>query len=491
MLLMFLRYFFLNMSCFYSYCKIINCKNRLIHLSLILVNALNSIITITICNDATSRILTTIVLGFIMLTTVTFSSPVLSCRITIVSFCISYILLILSSIPICFIFSFTYKMNSPYYSIFIYLGVGILQVLLSYFSFKSKRMRNGILLLAKHYSINIGIIFSCILIAYILYESQNPNTHFLYRISAILLILFLSLVCLYYWRHRITQTYREKLRLANEKSLEYEIATLKTEITTLQADNQHLKQIVHKDNKLVPAMETTVMDFLQSSGTLSAEELSARGSELSTALHEMALQRKGILDSLSPNNCGLPTCGLHTVDGLLAYMEKRAKEYNINYKVKIDDNVKDLISTSISEEDLRHLLGDLIENALIATRYSDSPGKISIHLGNLQNRFLLEISDSGIPFTPETYQHLGHEQHTTHNDDGGSGIGLMDIWKIKKKYRASLQIYEHKPSTDIFSKKISFVFDRKNHFLIQTYRDKELQSALTRGDAHVFPYEAD
>ena len=103
----------------------------------------------------------------------------------------------------------------------------------------------------------------------------------------------------------------------------------------------------------------------------------------------------------------------------------------------------------------------------------------------------MEILDSGIAFTPETYQHFGNKQYTTHQESGGSGIGLMDIWKIKRKYKASLHIYEYPANMNIYTKKIAFVFDRKNHFLIQTYRDRELLASLTRGDIHIFPYETE
>ena len=154
-----------------------------------------------------------------------------------------------------------------------------------------------------------------------------------------------------------------------------------------------------------------------------------------------------------------------------------------------NENIKELAINAISEENLLHLLGDLIDNAIIAVKHTNKAKTILIHLAQLQNHFLLEISDSGIPFSLETYQHFGNEQHTTHSVDGGSGIGLMDIWKLKKKYKTSLHIYEYPDDTSIYTKKISFVFDKKNHFLLQTYRYKEVAQNLTRGDLYVFPYK--
>ena len=300
----------------------------------------------------------------------------------------------------------------------------------------------------------------------------------------------LSLLLIRWWNHRITQTYKEKLRLANQKSLEDELTAKLIEIETLKADNERLAKIIHKDNKLIPAMHMAVTDFLENIDKLPSEELSTRGQELNAQLYKMAQDRQGILTETHSKTNTLPQTGIHTVDGVLSYMETRATNENITYKLHIGENIKELILNSVSEEDLCHLLSDLIENAIIATRYSSKDKQMKIHLGTLNNKFLLEISDSGKEFDIETYQHFGYEKHTTHAEHGGSGIGLMDIWNIKKNNKISLQIYEYPPDSSAYTKKLSFVFDRKNHFLMQTYRCKEIISTLTRGDLYVFPYES-
>jgi len=405
----------------------------------------------------------------------------------IISLSISLVMYTLSGTIVGLIFLAKYKSAYQVPFLYTYLYTGFLQTLLTYLCIHIRRFINGIHTLIFTGNTRIGITFSYIVIINTLIFSIYPENTPIPIQSLLLLLLFLfSILLLYYWQHRITQTYRERLILANEKSLEDEIANLNSEKVALQTDNQRLTQIVHKDNKLVPAMEATVLEFLQSANTLSAEELTVRGNELSAALHEMAMERKGILTSLSPRGNHLPSLGLLSVDGLLSYMENRAKENSINYRVKIADNIKELSLRTIREEDLRHLLSDLIENAIIAVKCSTLPGHISIHFGTLQDNLLIEISDNGIPFTVETYQHFGYEQCSTHTDTGGTGTGLMDIWSLKKKYKASLYIYEYASGTNVYTKKISFLFDGKNHFLLKTYRDKEIKNTLIRGDLHVF-----
>ena len=63
----------------------------------------------------------------------------------------------------------------------------------------------------------------------------------------------------------------------------------------------------------------------------------------------------------------------------------------------------------------------------------------------------------------------------------------MDIWKLKKKYRASLVITEYAPGTYSYTKQISLIFDAKKHYIIQTYRKHELGQIRFRDDLYIFP----
>ena len=495
MIALFIRYFFISLCSTYFFFKLIptHSKNSF-YCPIYITYLLSTSISIMFMNksNASIRILF-IFLCFLFYSSFASKSKLSFSYVTsIIAFCLSYIMLLFSciihSIPLLLIYD---SASLVPYDIFD-LSIGILQLLLSFGLLRSDRLLNGISLLIKTHLSIIGYIFSTLIIICVIAISNSKGTEITNKAYLLFITYIAILLLLYYWQHRITQTYLERLRIVNEKSLEDEFTSLKEEITSLKADNHRLTQIVHKDNKLVPAMETTVLEFLQSAKALSTEELFTRGNELSKTLQEMAKERKGILTSLSSTNNSTPSSGLIAIDGLLSYMEKRAAESNINYKVKMDDNIKELILTALNEDNLRHLLSDLIENAIIATNYSELPKHISIHLGSLQDKFLLEISDSGIPFNPETYQHFGYEHCSTHQEDGGTGTGLLDIWSIKKKYKASLYIYEYElTSNNIYTKKISFLFDGKNHFLLKTYRDKEIKNSLIRGDLHVFPNEVE
>ena len=66
-----------------------------------------------------------------------------------------------------------------------------------------------------------------------------------------------------WWRFRITRDYREKLRQAELKALQNELIEKDNRIRELEENNDSLAKIIHKDNKLIPAMELAVCEYLE------------------------------------------------------------------------------------------------------------------------------------------------------------------------------------------------------------------------------------
>lgn len=483
-----IKYTFYSFSCSYIYLKIVKKKYSVRrYFFLICCILLSSLLSFLISkHNIYFAFLALFISLYVSITKCTATSYNLSLNSILIAFGLSFSIYSFSGILIGIVFFAIYRNSNMVPYTYTDVPVGLIQFIIVFFLFRIKRFQNGVSLLLHSYKIPSLTAFSLILIAYTLLIFVNKVASRPIRFTILILLLFISFTLLLLWRHRITQTYREKLRLANEKSLEDELNKHKETIANLEADNARLSQIVHKDNKIILAMLTAVTEHLENATNATPDEQIIRGKELSAQLHDMANERQGILNTQSKLPNALPKSGLHTVDGMLSFMETRAKETGITYKLQLEENIKELAGKSIDEADLLHLLGDLIDNALIATEHTNNQKEILIHLGSLQGHFLLEISDSGIPFSLETYQHFGNEQHTTHSEDGGSGIGLMDIWKLKKKYKASLHIYEYEDVEGIYTKKLAFIFDRKNHFLLQTPRYKEATYALTRGDLYIF-----
>ena len=137
------------------------------------------------------------------------------------------------------------------------------------------------------------------------------------------------------------------------------------------------------------------------------------------------------------------------------------------------------------EEQVSHILADLLQNAIMATKTSIRR-EISVVLVSNANAPSIQIADTGMPFPPVVLDAMGQEPCSQHLQDGGSGIVLMDIWALKNTARATLLIEEF-PDGAAFTKRIHLIFDKKNRFLIMSPRKDDLSSLLHRPDVLLLP----
>lgn len=317
---------------------------------------------------------------------------------------------------------------------------------------------------------------------------ENYPMYITYGIILPLATFLLAILLFAWWRRMITKSYIEKIRKLERQSLYDELAEKAATIQKLREDNQALARILHKDNKLIPAMENAVTEFLLCRTSAELSEAKIYGEKLVAELQFMFQDRKGIMDDYHSQNVCLTQTGTVAVDAMLAYMQKKAASKQVVFTCKHTPAAMGHLLTRISPEDLSHLLSDLLENALNAMSDTNG-GKLQVVLGKLEKDAYISVADTGTSFDIETLQLLGIQQHTTHADTGGSGIGLMDIWKLKKKYRASIQIQEFESQQNAYTKKITLFFNNKNHYVIQSYRHKEIINTQTRGDLYVIPAE--
>lgn len=147
-------------------------------------------------------------------------------------------------------------------------------------------------------------------------------------------------------------------------------------------------------------------------------------------------------------------------------MLNKAKGNGIKFDVTVSGSVRYLVENIISVSDLRTLLADLIENAIIATK-DCFKREILVSLGVCEGYYLAEVFDSGRLFEKEPLINFGLKKTTTHADTGGSGIGLMTTSEILSNYQASLVIEEFPDQFNIFSKKVSVRFDNFSQYIVK------------------------
>ena len=482
-----IKFFFLYAMSFYIFFELSNIKIGIrtyiqILACTILLSTLTSYIVIIF---STSYFLGMLVLFLASLYVLNRKQHTFSIFYGLISVGLSYIIFAILALSVTLILFIFLNTAIAHYITHIAFVTGLLSILAIYLLLRNKRFKKSLYLICNNnhiymYAFVCSVLLLIILIAQAKMQDNGNNGIYLLVFFSIMFIL------LHIVRREVQKYYLAKLKKLELESLRQELAEKDAMIQKLKDSNDHLAHLVHQDNKLIPAMESAVQHYLTDAASTPETQL-AKGQALAQELQKLAEDRQGNLTSYHSLR-DLPHTGHAGVDAMLSHMQERALAQNIEYKLQIAADFSTSIDNQISEADLVHLLSDLIENAIIATKTCEHR-EIFISLGMPNGVPSIEVRDSGTPFSPSVYQDFGIEKHSTHLDDGGSGIGLMDIWSLKKNYAASLHIHEYAPKTAPFTKRITLLFDRKNHYLIRTFRPQEILKCRARTDMYVLPLE--
>lgn len=344
--------------------------------------------------------------------------------------------------------------------------------------FKIPRFKNGFSFLQQQESSGIGLIISglLIIIATLLFQ---------YDLDDLMLTLLIggAAICIagvtIWWRVELTKLYRLR---QNEKTID-EFQTLLSEkdaqLQKLAAGNEFQGKIIHRDNKLIPAMYNTVAAFLAGAAESLPTEQKTEGARLLQQLSELAQERTGILIQHQKAHKVLPETGIGLIDDILSYFLQRASDNEIRFDVRLSCDVRAAIEPIITVSKLETLIADLVENAIIATSHSRHR-QILISFEISSGAFMLTVQDSGASFDAETLLTLGLKQVTTHGHEGGSGVGYMTVFEILQETQASLIIEELVPSLSGFSKAVRIRFDGRYGYQIRSPRAGVLAPSISR-----------
>lgn len=325
----------------------------------------------------------------------------------------------------------------------------VLSAIISFYFFRLKRLRKGFVFLENRKAIQIGIIFS---IAIILSRSLLDT---LFNLLVVVNICTIGLY--YWWQNQTTNLYIQHL-------MERDMKERDEEIQKLIISNEFLAKTIHRDNKLIPSLYQAVQTFMMQE-TL-PDDVKQQGRVLMRELDDMMQDRREMLYEIQESYVQMPTTGIDLIDYLLQHMYRKARQENISFIVKVDNQLTTIVDTLITKQQLEVMLADLIENARIAVSYVQNK-KIGLLFKEVDGCFEITICDTGIPFKQDTLQHLGKKKITTHADTNGSGIGYLTIFEILETVNASIRIYEYK-KVNVYTKSIKICFDNKHEYLVFT-----------------------
>lgn len=423
--------------------------------------------------------------------------------VTILSVAISYMLFVVSGLLTVLI---TLFMNSRVYNEYCQLICFLIQMCVMPIPFIPLRTKRGMQFINKRGYAFFLIFLSFIVLIISFFINKEIGDITVYLIYVVL-ILIISILFMIGWRTSITRHYLERLSLRNIDSLNNELDEKNALIKRLIEDKDRIEKLNHKNYKLVPAMQGAVMHYLTGvkeymdivaqtpafnemtatgEGALTGDKLNGfidEGNRLIEELKKMSSEWTEFVNNENlTGDKEISSCGIPRVDYILSYMHDRSLKEGFSLKIDIEQSVDKLTEKIISEEDVATLVADLIENAIIATRHNNRED-ILVRLGVMKKEFILEVYDSGTPFDKDVLAKYGKEKITTHADDNGSGIGMMQTYEILGKCGASLYIDELSEESGLYTKRISIVFNKKNQYVLYTKRsDDEIAYLHKRSD---------
>lgn len=348
--------------------------------------------------------------------------------------------------------------------------VGACHLILSFLVLKNRKLRSY--LTPNVYSTSyqvftfVSVVFLFVMSLFNLQSYQDE--------LSILTILFSLIICLFllfFWFKHINSTYKNHVINRNIEILENSIDELEKENLVLKEQNVKLAEIIHRDNKILPALREAVATLIESKQSKSVVALESH-------LIDLSEERNDLIADYKETFTSLPTTGNLSVDAAIKFLNTKAQKENATFLFHTDGNVES-ICNKIPLTELVGLICDLGENAIISTRESASK-KIYVSLVSSEESSCIEFYDSGEEFSAKALEFFGKRRYTTHKSTGGSGIGLMSIYALMEKYKFSFELNE----TNVYpySKAIKITFDNCKQIIINSNRQEIIDLAKERED---------
>lgn len=339
------------------------------------------------------------------------------------------------------------------------LVMQVIQIVLLWLVLRSRRVRSGLVNIVKLGASDVGIYISVMIMLFItlfgvMYKHKVSDI----TSTVILIDMVGCIVLILFWvRYQIKASYIHNVMSDEVELLKKSLVQKDELISRLQEDNDRLAGIIHKDNKLIPAMVASVRQYTSDISKSGDFDSAVKAVGIAEQLERIYGERNEALSNYELNRGELPSTGVVSVDAVLFYMAQKANKNGIKFRLDTSEDVKDILDGVVDKHEFNTILADLVENAIIAAKDSDGKAvlvSISCNEGNI----LLSVSDSGAELNEAVLRDMGIRKITTHADNGGSGTGLMNLFAVLKKYRASFLIKHHEAHSD-YTKSLIVTFD--------------------------------
>lgn len=366
--------------------------------------------------------------------------------------------------------------------LFIVSIFSVLMILLTLLIFKIKKIKKRIVPITND-DVYEKLLFISVLSIFGMTLTFTTDREATFLEIGFIFISFCFLSIILGWRKMTANSYRKNILDRNVEVLEYSAREYNAERERLAEQNRELAKIIHRDNKLLPAMELSVRSLLERY----PDDKQAK--ELLQGLNKLFAERANAVESFRSEATILQTSGDVTIDSVLGFLNAKAADYKVEFTAEAEEGAVEFFREQFKElTDFNAILCDLGENALIAAKHVEN-GKVKAVLDYAGGIATLKLYDNGALFDEKVIAEMGRTEITTHKNDGGSGIGLVTAFKILKKYSASICIDEvladDACKADGYAKCIVIRADGNGLRVIKTSRDSVKKIAASRSDLTV------
>lgn len=364
------------------------------------------------------------------------------------------------AITMCFFIEMIININNDYAELFI---IAIIHIIILFCIFRIKKFKYGIPFFRENsnneyrdllmLNISVVILFSIIVMS-------NSSDQMASTVGVE--IIFSAIIMFITIKKSLNLYYKQKMLIKELEETKTELNSKNKEIEELEKENLTFKKRSHTLIHQQKSLEYKIQQIMMQT-EISKEQTGDIKARLEKIAEEIYKEKE---------NIELDKTGITEIDDILKYMQSECNKNKIEFILKIEGNIHQMINNAVSKEELEILLADHIKNAIIAINHTDNINRtIMVKLGKIDSIYSINIYDTGAEFEPETLDNLGKKPSTTHAEEGGTGMGFMNTFETLEKYKASLTIEEYnKPSKDNYTKLISIKFDNKNQFKIKSYR---------------------
>lgn len=379
---------------------------------------------------------------------------------TIMSYGVAYLFVVLASSCYALLRGLLgYRTGSM--TLLSYAVIGMIQFGMTFGLFQFPRLRNGLPFLDSARYGDLGVYVCICILTVVSFNSEKTPT-----IAIVLLGLSVfGLTLWFWWRSRMMGEYVRRTRLRERKELQDTISGQQEEIDALKKENEAFSKIIHKDNKLLPAMELAVHQAMYTiTHSDDAEERTRAGEDILRQLDAVSAERAGIVRNYEHSAANLPATGILVLDSLFSYMLWKAKAAKIGFDLRVVGPVSERLPEAIAPQDAATLLADLTENAIIATSSAGGERRVLAELDCGGTYCVINVYDTAGAIPEEVVKNWGVQRTTTHADTGGSGIGLMTANELCRRYHAGFSVVYLEQEE--YSKYISVSFDGTEQFFV-------------------------